>query len=425
MESDSDNEELIAKEKQKVRELKDELKAARRTIADLEQPNLSPREQVAHSSAREHAALERELRQLQIDHQDAQLKLTEAEGEREIIAEELDAAHQKIDELSLTLQELSTKYRSPERAKAAPTLRARSRSEGSVSPLENFRRGRLRQIEGDDVVEVSGTLRNDDESEAISVGREGEQLDASSELMIARTTTHHSKAHPTEMALRTASGQKSRLPRRSYRLPTDSADNSFHNALGDPIPTKRAVHESEVKDMTVVAQESQANFERSQDSGFLSLLNVCSGIDSDKIHGLVMLPYVVRLKIYELEEVAANRQKKWGSNNYRPLTSRCLRAIVRPDAHYWTKKDPGSYACLTCTNQQQPCVRGNTLTGSRELLPLTPEVRDPDATIENTSYFIHPTRGVCDARDRKSDAARLRLLWQAKKGNKTNVSSSS
>jgi hypothetical protein len=58
----------------------------------------------------------------------------------------------------------------------------------------------------------------------------------------------------------------------------------------------------------------------------------------------------------------------------------------------WSLAMPGCFVCKTCFNRRRPCMR---VVGRHEwlLLPLAPEVRDPEATCQDEAYYIYQGRG--------------------------------
>lgn len=59
---------------------------------------------------------------------------------------------------------------------------------------------------------------------------------------------------------------------------------------------------------------------------------------------------------------------------------------------YWTLENPGHYACKTCFNRKQPCIRS---TGNHQwiILPLPPNVRGPGLSWQDKAYYINPYEG--------------------------------
>ena len=76
------------------------------------------------------------------------------------------------------------------------------------------------------------------------------------------------------------------------------------------------------------------------------------------------------------------------------LTSRqgsqnCIeRRLQAHSASCWTNEQPGCFACRTCFNRRQPCMRA---VGMHEfvLLPLPVEVRETDTTWQDGAYYIY------------------------------------
>lgn len=67
----------------------------------------------------------------------------------------------------------------------------------------------------------------------------------------------------------------------------------------------------------------------------------------------------------------------------------CAAMILTPQETFWTNDCPGQFTCKTCFNKKLPCMRA---TGNYQLvvLPLPPDVRDPNMTWQDKAYWIHP-----------------------------------
>jgi hypothetical protein len=67
----------------------------------------------------------------------------------------------------------------------------------------------------------------------------------------------------------------------------------------------------------------------------------------------------------------------------------CAARILTPQETFWTNDCPGQFTCKTCFNKKLPCMRA---TGNHQLLvlPLPPDVRDPNVTWLDKAYYIHP-----------------------------------
>ena len=67
----------------------------------------------------------------------------------------------------------------------------------------------------------------------------------------------------------------------------------------------------------------------------------------------------------------------------------CAERSLVPRDTFWTNESPGQFACKTCFNRKQPCMRA---TGSHQwiVLPLPPVVRDSNLLWQDKAYYIHP-----------------------------------
>jgi len=67
----------------------------------------------------------------------------------------------------------------------------------------------------------------------------------------------------------------------------------------------------------------------------------------------------------------------------------CAERTLLPRETFWTMESPGQFACKTCFNRKQPCMRA---IGGHQwiILPLPPAIRDPNLTWQEKSYYIHP-----------------------------------
>jgi hypothetical protein len=81
--------------------------------------------------------------------------------------------------------------------------------------------------------------------------------------------------------------------------------------------------------------------------------------------------------------VSASRQ---GSQN-------CIERRLRTHSASWTIEQSGCFACRTCFNRRQPCIRP---IGNHEflLLPLSVDVRSPDATWQDAAYYVYQYDGT-------------------------------
>jgi len=96
--------------------------------------------------------------------------------------------------------------------------------------------------------------------------------------------------------------------------------------------------------------------------------------------------------IWKVFEVLAPNDKIMSSS--RQGSQNCIeRRLHAHKTSCWTIEKPGCFACRTCFNRRQPCMRA---IGNHEflLLPLSVEVRSPDATWQDAAYYVHQDDGT-------------------------------
>jgi len=67
----------------------------------------------------------------------------------------------------------------------------------------------------------------------------------------------------------------------------------------------------------------------------------------------------------------------------------CVERNLSSHTTFWTIEHPGHFACKTCFNKKQPCLRA---VGDHQwiLLPLPPATREPDTDWQDQAYYIRP-----------------------------------
>ena len=95
-----------------------------------------------------------------------------------------------------------------------------------------------------------------------------------------------------------------------------------------------------------------------------------------------------------ISAAVAESIKAFSSSNRLEALSRngsrgCIERVLASRETYWTLEDPGHYACKTCFNRKQPCMRSM---GKHKwiILPLPPNLRNPDVAWQDKAYYIHP-----------------------------------
>lgn len=71
---------------------------------------------------------------------------------------------------------------------------------------------------------------------------------------------------------------------------------------------------------------------------------------------------------------------------------RCTERLLAERRAFWTLENPGHYACKTCFNRKQPCMRS---IGNHQwiVLPLPPRFRGPGVVWQDKAYYIYPYEG--------------------------------
>ncbi|KAK5718875.1 hypothetical protein LTR17_015555 [Elasticomyces elasticus] len=132
---------------------------------------------------------------------------------------------------------------------------------------------------------------------------------------------------------------------------------------------------------------SEADITASLASGLLSILKVSTGPGAEQSQEPTVLSLTLQKKIVELERLVEDGAVVEFCRN---LTSRkCLRvSMVASGTFSWTKKHPGRYACLTCTNLRLPCITRNHTTNTWELLPLPPGLPFAVSAGDNSTGYV-------------------------------------
>lgn len=96
--------------------------------------------------------------------------------------------------------------------------------------------------------------------------------------------------------------------------------------------------------------------------------------------------------IFKLIEVLAPNEK-FATVSQQGSTACVERRIQSKNAASWTNEQAGCFACRTCFNRRQPCMRP---VGKHEwlLLPLPVELRHPSATWQQGAYYIYQGDGT-------------------------------
>ncbi|KAK4895549.1 hypothetical protein LTR27_006332 [Elasticomyces elasticus] len=184
-----------------------------------------------------------------------------------------------------------------------------------------------------------------------------------------------------------------------------SVPSSISSSTGDLAGS--ASDHSAVGDAARPHKPSEDDLAISHKSGLLSMLRLRFATTATDFSSAAALPFAVCQKVVEVEALAKQKSAKWNNTT----GAKCLRAFATSVSyHHWTITSPGLYACVTCTNQQRPCIAKNAITTAWELLPLVPEARAKNTDCNSAEYYIAPMKGIVGMN--VDDISVPRSLWR-------------
>ncbi|KAG9658692.1 hypothetical protein KCU64_g4356, partial [Aureobasidium melanogenum] len=107
------------------------------------------------------------------------------------------------------------------------------------------------------------------------------------------------------------------------------------------------------------------------------------------------------------------KSSSWASID---LKKRCVWSIVvsAPTTHYWTREQPGNFACRSCANKRRICV--GWVGGRLQLLPLPPVPESAKHTVTNlVSNFVAETENISPRALQTTKSARVCIKAESDK----------